>query len=115
MTSRPACASGSAATPPAAPSPMMTTSVFLSSVAMRTAFMTERGTRGTLAREHPVVVRGHMGRRWPAIQLLLITGHGQAHARVANEIPAGEIRVAAVVRIAKRSLDRVRENEVEER
>src|SRR5205085_12680502 len=38
MTSRPARASGSAATPPTAPRPTMTTSVFLRSMAMDAAF-----------------------------------------------------------------------------
>src|SRR5205085_7022107 len=46
VTSSPACASGSAATPPTAPSPTMTTSVFLRLVAMTAAFQ----------REHRIVI-----------------------------------------------------------
>src|SRR5450759_5659508 len=106
MTSRPACASGSAATPPAAPRPMMTTSVSFNLV-----------LTGPRFRERLVVVRRFVVRLQIVLfELLLIrTGHHRPDARVADEIPADEVRVAAVVGIAERALMRVVQHEGEER
>ena len=41
--------------------------------------------------------------------------HRETNTWIADQIPSGEVRVAAVVRIAERALNRVREHEVEER
>src|SRR5262245_32766172 len=114
MTSSPACASGSAATPPTAPSPMMTTSVFLSSVAIVSASVIERCARGPPPGEHPVVVGGHVSRCRPRVQLLLVAGDGQANAWIAHEIPSHEVRIAPVIGVAECPLNRVGENQVEE-
>src|SRR5262245_1619306 len=112
ITSRPACASGSAATPPPAPSPTMTTSVPLSLVAMMS---TRRlaGARGGF-REHLVVVRRLVIRRRLGAHPLIVGADQRAHARIADQIPAGEAGVAAVEGIAERALDRVRPNHCEE-
>src|SRR5204862_15693 len=101
----PACASGSAATPPAAPSPMMTTSVSLSLV-----------VTGRL-RERLVVVRGAMIRFQLLVLERLLVGGGdhRPHTRIADQIPADEIGVAAIVRIAEGALVRVAQHHREER
>src|SRR5215813_4885028 len=98
ITSRPARASGSAATPPAAPSPMMTTSVFLRLMAMAAPFDRER---------HVVIDRLAYGLRAHR-HTLVVGAHRQADAGIADEIPADEVGVAAVIRIAERALNRVR-------
>src|SRR5688572_8545967 len=114
MTSSPACASGRAATPPAAPRPTMTTSVRRRSTGMIVAVGSQSRARRLLLREHGEVVRRLMRRGRPCVEALIARRHGQADARVADEIPAYEIGVAAVVRVAERALNRVRQQEVEE-
>src|SRR5262245_15358807 len=127
ITSRPACASGSAATPPAAPSPMMTTSMSLSRVAMSHPCLPVRiegaevrrtalaGARRRLGERIVVVRRLVIRLQLTLLEPLLIDGgdHG-AHAGITDEIPADEVRVAAVVRIAERALMRVAEHQREE-
>src|SRR5882757_7772164 len=81
ITSRPARARGSAATPPTAPRPMITTSVFLRSVAMTAAFQ----------REHRIVVgRRANGLRLGAHALVILTDRN-ADARIADQVPADEV------------------------
>src|SRR5262245_45300053 len=126
--SMPAWAIGSAATPPAAPRPMMTTSVSLSRVAMSVV----AGTRGSafarlaLRRDTAVVIqRGAFHEHRVVVGRLVIRLDGDAHpllvggddrsdAGIADQVPANEIRVAAVERIAERALDGVRADKVEE-
>src|SRR5499427_5045696 len=98
ITSRPARASGRAATPPTAPRPTMTTSVFLRSMA----------TTPALHRKHCVVVCGLADWLCGGAHALLVRGDDQTHTGVAEQVPADEIGVAAVVGIAERTLDRVR-------
>src|SRR4029077_12603663 len=109
ITSRPARVSGSAATPPTAPSPTMTTSVFLRSMAMgaslRSAVHREAGVgigRGTLG----------LGAR---LHALLVGGDRQPDAGIADQVPADEVGVAAVIGIAERALDGVGAHEGKER
>src|SRR5262245_15718263 len=104
MTSRPARASGSAATPPTAPSPTMTTSVFLRSVAMA----------ASLHAEACVCIRGLAYGLGPRGHALLVGGDYQSQAGIADQIPADEVGVAAVIGIAERALDGVGAHEVEE-
>src|SRR5215813_8493359 len=89
ITSRPARASGSAATPPTAPRPTMTTSVFLRLMAMAAPFDRER---------HIVIGRLANGFR-PRRHALVVGADGEADAGIADEIPADEIGIAAVVGI----------------
>src|SRR5436190_7778634 len=113
--SSPARAMGSAATPPMAPRPMMTTSVCLSRVAMdilETIITVVTSCRGPV--EHRVVVRRLVIGRQRDAHLLLVGGHDRANAGIAEEIPADEVVVAAVKRIAKRALNGVRAHEREE-
>src|SRR5262245_64676402 len=104
MTSRPARPSGSAATPPTAPSPTMTTSVFLRSVAMA----------ASLHAEGCVCIGGLPYGLGPRGHALLVGGDHQSQAGIANQIPADEVGVAAVIGIAERALDGVCAHEVEE-
>ena len=46
---------------------------------------------------------------------LLLGRDGEAQPRITDELPADEILVAAVVRVAERTLERVAEHELEER
>src|ERR1700704_5097643 len=103
-TSSPARASGSAATPPTAPRPTMTTSVFLRLMAMA----------APVDRERHVVIGRLANGFGPHRHALVIGAHRQADAGIADEIPADEVGVAAVVRIAERALDRVRADKIEE-
>src|SRR5262245_56043884 len=103
--SSPACASGSAATPPTAPRPTMTTSTSLSLVAM--AHFRHRRVVGGRFHEHVVVVGGLMVGRQLRTQSLLLGRHDRAHARIREQVPADEVGVAAVKRIAKGALNRV--------
>src|SRR5512134_1641545 len=105
--SSPACASGSAATPPTAPSPTMTTSVFFSSVAIVPTVVIPRRARGASSLEHPVLVGGHVGRSGARVELLLRGGHGKSDTRVTNQIPSHKVRVAPVVGITEGALDGV--------
>src|SRR6185295_1981980 len=113
MTSMPACAIGSAATPPVAPRPMITTSVSLSRVAMDVLEIIMAPRRGLV--EHRVVVRRLVIGLERDAHLLLVGGDDRPHAGIAEEIPADEVVVAAVERIAERALDGVRAHEREER
>src|SRR5439155_27091889 len=105
ITSRPARASGNAATPPAAPRPMMTTSVSLSLVAMMRIVSGGRARRRL--GEHLVVVRGLVVpcRAWS--EPLVVRRDDGADAGIANEIPADEGGVATVKGIAEGTLERV--------
>src|SRR5262245_1435956 len=104
-TSSPARASGSAATPPTAPKPTMTTSVFLRLMAMAAPF----------DREHHVVIGRLANRLGPHRHALVLGAHRQADAGIADENPADEVGVAPVIGIAERALDRVRAQESEKR
>src|SRR5215831_11058661 len=103
-TSRPARASGSAATPPTAPSPTMTTSVFLRSVAMATSLHAEGRVR----------VGGLVERLGPRLHALLFGGHHHADAGIADQFPADEVGVATVIGIAEGALDGVGADKIEE-
>ena len=46
---------------------------------------------------------------------LILCRHVRAHAGIADQIPADEVGVAAVIRIAERALQRVRAHHREER
>src|SRR5262249_49359964 len=105
ITSRPARASGSAATPPTAPRPTMTTSVFLRLMAMAAPFDRER-----------YVVIGRLANGLGLDRhALVVRPDGGPDSGIANEIPADEIGVAAVIGIAERALDGVGTQEIEER
>src|SRR5262249_55257224 len=90
---------------------MITTSAPLSRLAMSRPRLPRR------LREGVVVVRRLVVRLELALLEALLVGGGdhRAHARIADEIPADEVRVAAVVRIAERALMRVVEHKREER
>src|SRR5215469_8301283 len=104
ITSSPACVSGSAATPPTAPSPTMTTSVFFSSVAMTAA----------LHREHCTVVGRLSNCRRLRRHPLFILADRHSDARVTDQVPADEVRIATIIRVAKGALNRVRTDHFEE-
>src|SRR5262245_35908386 len=114
-TLRPACASGSTATPPLAPRPMMTTSAvdWRALVAVEHPLPPEAGAR-RLRREHPHVVRGDVRRLQTRIELLIARRHRESKTRITEQIPADEVRVAAVVGIAECAVNRVRADEREE-
>src|SRR5262249_18072401 len=108
MTSRPACASGSTATPPPAPSPMTTTSGALSLVAMFhvSGMLFEKRCR--LVEAFEVVGRLVIRLELAGFERFLIgRRHHRPHARVAEQIPSDEIRVTTVVRVAEGALPRV--------
>src|SRR5688572_22294448 len=65
--------------------------------------------------EHRVVVGRSTYRLCWRRHLLIGGRHVEADTRIANQIPANEIRVAAVCRIAERALYRVPTHEREER
>src|SRR5262245_20221793 len=112
ITSSPACASGSTATPPAAPSPMTTTSVSLSLVAMFHVSGMLFKTRCRLVETFEVVGGLVIGLELAGFERFLIgRRHHGPHARVAEQIPSDEIRVAAVVRVAEGALPRVVQHE----
>src|SRR6476619_6759498 len=99
MTSSPAWASGNTATPPAAPSPITTTSVSLSLVAMfHVSGMWFETCSGLV--EPLEVVRGLVIRLELAALERLLVGrcHHRADARIADQVPAHKICVATVVR-----------------
>src|SRR5215831_7210463 len=104
ITSSPAWASGRAATPPTAPSPTMTTSVFLRFVAIAASFL----------RKHLEVVRRPAIGLWLHAQALVVLGDRHAEPGVADQVPADKVRVPAIVRIAEHALDRMRPDQVEE-
>ena len=54
-----------------------------------------------------------MRRGGSRIEALIGRRDGKADARVADQVPPHEVRVAAVVRVAERTLKRVRQQEVE--
>src|SRR4029077_11060735 len=79
ITSSPACVSGSAATPPTAPRPTITTSVFLRLVAMTAA----------LDREHSVVVSRFPDGCRLNLHALLVIADGHVHC--ARKSPAPDV------------------------
>src|SRR4051812_13674833 len=102
----PARVSGSAAVPPAAPSPTMTTSVFLSLVAMS----------ASLGDLEDGVVGGRLVRRLhPRPDPLLDRRDGQLDPGELDQVPAHEVRVAAVVGVAEHALEGVLAHGLEER
>src|SRR5262245_51661751 len=113
ITLIPARVSGSAATPPTAPMPTITTSVSGSLVGMAISMWMAADRRFVEALE---VVGGLV--IWLQLSLLhgLLVGSGDAglSARVANQVPPDEVRVPAVVRIAERPLPRVIQHHREE-
>src|SRR6185295_10455958 len=92
-TSIPACASGSAATPPAAPRPTITTSVSLSLVAI--VVISGLGEFVLVGRLVDLLQRLRLQ------ALLIRRADHRADARIVDEIPADVVRVAAVKRIAE--------------
>src|SRR5262249_8240969 len=103
----PAWAIGSTATPPTAPRPTTTPSVSFNLVRMGPVSMLLEAGGGF--GEHLAIVGGSMIRlQLLTLQHLLVSGrHRCANSWIPNQVPADEVRVAAVVRIAERSLDRV--------
>src|SRR5215467_12360803 len=101
-TLMPACASGSTPTPPTAPRPTTTTSVSLSLGMVASVRVIVLETDRRLV-EHLRVVRGAMIRFELTVieRCLICRGHARADTGIADEIPADEVRVAAVVRIAE--------------
>src|SRR5205085_945341 len=110
ITSSPACASGSAATPPAAPIPTITTSVSLSLVGIAHLVTVGRAVAHRGLVERLVVVgRPVIRLQLPGFEGALIRRRDhRPYARVAEEIPADEVGVAAVGGIAEHALTRVR-------
>src|SRR3954447_16427711 len=88
---------------------MMATSVSLSLVGMTDWFLVPRPG------EHRVVVRGLVVSPRGRPETLLVRVHDRADAGIANEIPADEAGVSAVVGIAERPLEGVGANQIEER
>src|SRR5262245_22279887 len=113
ITLMPARVSGRAATPPAAPIPTITTSVSGSLVGMVTSMRMAAGRRLVETLE---VVRGLViGLELSFLHRLLVRGRDAgAYTGIANQVPADEVRVAAVVRIAERSLTCVTQHHREE-
>src|SRR4029450_12303405 len=110
--SSPAWTRGSAATPPTAPRPTMTTSVSFSLVAM--LHLDVFGIDGgRCLREHLVVVRAFVVAPEVGAEPLLVRTDARPDTRVANQIPANEVGVASVIRVAEGSLNRVRADHVE--
>src|SRR4029077_14678580 len=89
--------------------PMTTTSVSLSRVAMAVAASARRRLR-----EHRVVVRRLVIRLECDADTLLAFRHNRADTGIADQVPADEVRVAAVEGVAERALNRVCAHEVEE-
>src|SRR5215471_15346502 len=120
--SRPAWAMGRAATPPAAPRPMMTTSVSLSRMAMAVSAVARVARRrdtllvGPRRRldEHRVVVRRLVIRLQRNPHALVVGSDDRSDAGIANQVPADEVGVAAVERITECALNRVSTDQVEE-
>src|SRR5258708_5054829 len=104
ITSRPARARGRAATPPAAPNPTITTSVFLRLVAMIAA----------AARKHRVVIGGFQNWLGFGVHALIVRGHAHANAGIADQFPTDEVRIPTVIGIGKRAFDRMCTEEIEE-
>src|SRR3979490_2160547 len=94
ITSSPARANGSTATPPTAPSPTTTTSVFLRSVAMSASTL----------REHRVVVRRLVVGFQCHPHALLLRRARNPPSGISDQVPPDEVRVPAVVRVAERAL-----------
>src|SRR5262245_15254918 len=88
----------------------MTTSVFLRSVAMVASLLARarHGKRGVGVRRLP-------DRLGPLTHALLLGGDGEAQPGIADQVPAHEVGVAAVIGIAERALDGMRAHEREER
>src|SRR5262249_17844756 len=121
ITSSPACASGSTATPPAAPRPMTTTSVSLSLVAMseisrvRAVIHWRIPPRGRLVERFEVVGRSVIRFERAGLERLLVgRRHHRPHAWIPDQVPADEVGIAAVIRVAESALARVAEHHVEE-
>src|SRR4029079_10004542 len=113
ITSRPARGSGSAATPPTAPSPTMTTSVFLRSMAMA-ASLASAVHRAFHGEAGVGIGRGPLG-LGTRLHALLVGGARRPDAGIADQVPADEVGVAAVIGIAERALDGVGAHQREER
>src|SRR5690606_17912593 len=114
ITLRPALTSGSTATPPTAPSPITTTSVLGSSVAMGTSLL------GNGSRVHRILGVGRYvigrlpaGCQASALADLFRCGD-DAHPWITNHVPANEIAVATVIGIAEGAVDDMIANHVEE-
>src|SRR5688572_17034080 len=110
-TSRPAAARGSAATPPPAPSPTMTTSACLSRLAMSASSRLVL----LLEAEQRKVGRRLVSRPHDCVERLLLRLEVQLDAGEAEQVPADELLVAAVERVAERPLERVLADGLEER
>src|ERR1700749_3793676 len=96
ITSSPARASGRTATPPAAPRPTTTTSVFLRLTAIAASLVLEHG-----------IGIGRNPEDARLLHLLFGSAHGHPEARIAYQTPSDEVRVPAVIGIAERALDGV--------
>src|SRR5690606_9170141 len=113
ITLSPALTSGSTATPPTAPSPITTTSVLGSSVARIAALRNRGRIYRILGVGRHVISRLPAGSQSPALTDFFRRGD-DAHTRVANQIPAHKVPVAAVVGVAEGAINRVIAYHVEE-
>src|SRR5262249_59462051 len=95
---RPGRRSGRAASPPTAPSPTMTTPVFLRAVAMA----------ASLHAEGCVCIRGLAYGLGPRGHALLVGGGHQSHAGIADQIPAYQVGFAAIIWVPALALAGVR-------
>src|SRR5690606_2933612 len=113
ITLSPALTSGNTATPPTAPSPITTTSVLGSSVAM----VTSLGNGGRIYRilgiGRHVIGRLPAGRQASALADFF-RRRDDAHTGIANKIPADEVAIATVVGIAEGAVDGVIADHIEE-
>src|SRR5690554_6695028 len=112
ITLRPALTSGSTATPPTAPSPITTTSVLGSSVAMITSLCDSSRIYRILGVSRHVIGGLPAGGQPPALADFFRTGD-DAHTGVADQVPADEVAVATVVGIAEGAVDGVIAHHVE--
>src|SRR6185436_3731360 len=87
ITLSPARASGSAATPPTAPRPTMTTSVPGRLIAMTRAASIQARPSRLLRGEHRVVVRGPVRGRDARVQARLVWRDRETHAGIADQVP----------------------------
>src|SRR5690242_13927439 len=96
----PALASSAARIPPAAPAPTMTTSVFSVAMALAPRLGLQAGHR-------------QPGEGFPALHVGL--GESRLRTGETNELPAGEVLVAAIDRVGEHAFDRVGAHRIEKR
>src|SRR5262245_38670723 len=101
----PAFVSGQTAVPPAAPVPTMTTSTGFS-----TSGMSQPPCQRLEQRDR---VRRLQARARDDVELLVVGADDEPRPREADELPADEVRVPAVHRVAEHALHRVRPDHLE--